>query len=110
MNDLRTKLMEAARSHSPSDAVPIGFEKQVMAQVLALKSTRQPGLLRAPVDAWVLWTRTFLRATWSGLAILLILSLGSLAVPPSDGDDSEYQGLMVDSVAMPIDDSGGEIL
>lgn len=110
MNELTTHLIEAARKNPPSDVVPVGFEKQVMAGVRALNRTKQAGPQVAAADAWAVWTRTILRATWSGAALALVLSVGSFELVGSDGDEVDSPGLTVDSMAVPLDDTGGDIL
>jgi hypothetical protein len=58
---LRTKLLAAARSHPPSDAVPYAFEQRIMAGLRR----------RAAEDPWTLWGRWLWRSaiSFSALAI-----------------------------------------
>ena len=108
MNDLSTRLMNAARAQAPSDSVPGGFEKQVMARIQALKLKRQIGPLRIPEDIWTVWTRTFQRAACSGAAVALLLTLGSAALLPLETEDSDISLIPSDTATGFTEGLGGE--
>jgi hypothetical protein len=110
MNDLTPQLLKAARDHVPSDVVPDGFEKQVMAGVRALKLTNRSAVTMDPLDAWAVWTRAFLRAAASGVALVFLLSVGSLGLGRPEGDEWESPGFTVDSLSIPMEETGGELL
>ena len=53
LDDLQKKLLAAARSHPPVDAVPYAFEKRIMARL---------GAARNVADGWTFWGRALWRA------------------------------------------------
>ena len=59
--ELQRKLLAAARSNPPSDAVPYAFEKRVMARLTS----------PAVVDAGLFWAR----ALWRGAAACVAVSI-----------------------------------
>ena len=69
LSELQQKLIAAARSNPPSDAVPYAFEKRLLARLAG----------RPVVDNWALWSRALWRALlrsdirtlWLMLAITL---------------------------------------
>jgi hypothetical protein len=71
MNDdeLRARLIAAARRHPPSDRVPYAFEKRIMRHI---SST-------APPTLWALWAGPLWRAALSCIAITLLCGVWSLA-------------------------------
>ena len=68
LGDLQKKLMAAARSNPPSDAVPYAFEKRIMA--------RLPAYL--PPDVWALWSRALGRAAVACLIVTLLTGAWSV--------------------------------
>ena len=61
LNNLRQKLIAAARVVQPSDHVPYAFEKRIMARLML------------PVhDAWAAWSRALWRAAVSCLVIMAL--------------------------------------
>ena len=68
IDELRNKLVAAARALPPSDAVPYAFEKRIMAALRA----------QAPVDVWALWSRLLWRAAAPCVAIMLAVSLWAM--------------------------------
>ena len=66
--ELQSKLLAAARSNPPSDAVPYAFEKRIMARLMA----------KAPADVWTLWSRALWHAAGTCLVITLLLGGWSL--------------------------------
>jgi hypothetical protein len=71
-NELQSKLIAAARAHSPSTRVPYGFEKRITACIKDL----------AVVDHWALWSRALWRATAPCIAITILLAAWSLLTAP----------------------------
>ena len=62
---LRQKLITAARARQPSDAVPYAFEKRIMARL-----TR-----RALVDPWAAWGSALWRAAAPCVAIMCAMTI-----------------------------------
>lgn len=74
LNKLRTKLIAAARSETPSDHVPLAFEKRIMANL------RQP-----LVDAWSSWSFALWRSAISCVvAMLLVMAWSHISNRDSD--------------------------
>ena len=75
LDQLKNKLMAAARSNLPSEHVPYAFEKRIMQFV-----TSHPAL-----DLWALWSRALWRALAPCAVIMMLLSLWSFiaAAPPT---------------------------
>ena len=90
---LKQKLINAARSHPPSDRVPYAFEKRVM-QLLR----SQPVL-----DEWALWSQALWRAAVACLALVTLLGFISFLTPagnsPSANDLSQdFENTMLAAV------------
>jgi hypothetical protein len=68
---LEQKLVAVARANPPSDRVPYGFEKRIMARLAA----------RPVLDGCALWARALWRATAPCVAIMLLLGTWSLLAP-----------------------------
>ncbi len=66
--ELQAKLIAAARSNPPSDAVPYAFEKRIMAR-LAGASVE---------DRWMLWGRELWRGAAVSVALAVLLGAWSL--------------------------------
>ena len=84
LNELRNKLIAAARGQKPSTGVPYGFERRIAARIR--------GLATASVDHWALWSRALWRASAPCIAITILLAVWSLlgmANKPSGGDLSQ---------------------
>lgn len=75
--ELRKKLLAAARANPPSDHVPLAFEKRVLAN-LAAKPT---------VDLAALWARALWRAAVPCVAITVLL--GTLSFMPTNATMTE---------------------
>lgn len=74
LENLRHKLLAAARNHPPEDRVPYAFEKRVMAYLAA----------RPAMDIGALWARALWRAAAPCVAVSLLL----LCVTPFVGSDT----------------------
>jgi len=66
--ELQKKLVAAARFHTPSDAVPYGFEKRVVARLSE----------RPAQDIWSLWGVALWRSAAACLAISILLTVWSV--------------------------------
>jgi hypothetical protein len=73
LESLQQKLLAAARAETPSDHVPLAFEKRVLAH---LNSSR-------PIEISALWARALWRAVVPCVAVALLLSAFSLATNPN---------------------------
>jgi len=80
LNDLRCKLIAAARAHPPSDAVPFRFERRITARIKGL----------AIVDYWALWARALWRAAAPCIAITLFLAVWSLVTTPGKSTSTDF--------------------
>ena len=69
--ELRKKLLAAARSNSPSDHVPLAFEKRVLANLAA----------KPAADIAALWARALWRAAIPCVAVTVLL--GAFSFMPS---------------------------
>lgn len=78
INELHAKLILAARSWTPSEDVPVAFEKRIMAQ-----------LRRGwEADLWTLWGRLLWKAAAPCVACSLFLGIWILVATPSSSADS----------------------
>ncbi len=68
-NELRAKLIAAARSNPPSDHVPYAFEKRIMNRLTAAS---------AP-NVWALWAGPLWRAAISCVAITVLCGVWSFS-------------------------------
>ena len=64
VEDLKNKLMAVARADAPSDRVPFGFEKRIMALISA----------RPIQDLWAVWAKGLWYAVGPCVAIMLMFS------------------------------------
>ncbi len=81
LEQLKRKLIAAARSNPPDGRVPYGFEKRLMAR-----------LLEAVVpDAWVLWSRALWRAAIPCVLIVIFSGLWSARTAPAEAADLSQQ-------------------
>ena len=71
VDNLRGKLIQAARAHPPSADVPFGFARRVVARL-----SERPAL-----DQWALWAQALWRAAAPCVAIMLLFSVWSWFVP-----------------------------
>jgi hypothetical protein len=81
METLRQKLLAAARLDVPSDKVPFGFERRLMAR---LAGAGIP-------DAWILWSRALWRAAIPCLLIVIASGLWSVRSDASAEADLAQQ-------------------
>ncbi len=65
---LQKKLVAAARSNSPGEQVPYGFEARLMARLRAVPK----------IDEWAWWSRALWRSAAACVALTLLLSVWSL--------------------------------
>jgi hypothetical protein len=67
LEQLRQKLLAAARANPPGDRVPYAFEKRILARLAA-----QP----LP-DLWALWSKALWRAAVPCVALVIVLGAAS---------------------------------
>lgn len=72
LESLQQKLLAAARAETPSDHVPVAFEKRVLAHLSS----------RRPIEVSALWARALWRAVIPCVAVAVLLSAFSLATNP----------------------------
>lgn len=77
VDNLRQKIVAAARRQTPSDAVPFAFEKRIMAR---LAETAIP-------DGWVFWGRALWRAAVPCVLIVIFSGLWSRRSAPVENPD-----------------------
>jgi peptidoglycan/LPS O-acetylase OafA/YrhL len=71
LDDLQRKLIKVARANPPTDRVPYGFERRIMA-----------GLKSHPLlDQWAFWAQALWRATAPCIAVVLLITAWSLLSP-----------------------------
>jgi hypothetical protein len=70
IDDLQNKLLAAARTREPSDAVPYAFEKRIMAHLAQVP----------PFDVWNLWGKALWKAAAPCVAITLLVGLLTFAI------------------------------
>jgi hypothetical protein len=63
LEQLRQKLLAAARANAPADRVPFAFEKRITALLQS-----QPA-----ADSWALWAHALWRAALPCIAVMLLL-------------------------------------
>lgn len=73
LEELRTKLVGAARTSAGDRRVPYGFEKRVMARLRGF----------SPIDRWGWWAQALWRATAPCVGLALLLAGWSLVTPIS---------------------------
>lgn len=95
--DLRRKLIEAARAHPPTDHVPCHFEQRVIAHV-----RKRP----AP-DPWSLWGRALWRAATPCLTLTLGLTVWTLLAPQSTNLDDGLDAALDDALISAVDSTEG---
>lgn len=76
LEQLRQKLLAAARANPPGDHVPYAFEKRILARLAA-----QP----LP-DLWNLWANALWRAAVPCVALVLVLGAVSFFVAGNNGN------------------------
>jgi hypothetical protein len=79
LENLRCKLVAAARAHPPSQEVPYGFERRITARLGAL----------VVVDYWAQWSQALWRATAPCIAITILLAALSLFVLPGKSSTTD---------------------
>lgn len=83
LEQLRQKLIAAARLHAPSEAVPWAFEQRVLARLRAAQR----------LDAAALWARALWRAAAPCVALSLALVVWRLALESASAPEPEPQTL-----------------
>ncbi|MDB6028144.1 MAG: hypothetical protein JWM68_4367 [Verrucomicrobiales bacterium] len=76
LEQLKNKLVSAARNNPPSDKVPYAFEKRIMAR-----------LTTKAVDVWAIWSRALWRAALTCVFVVAAIGVWSAApLPPAEND------------------------
>ena len=73
LDDLRRKLIAAARAHPPTDAVPLGFERRVLGTLKQM----------VPADYLTCWAQALWRAAAPCVGVALLLIAWSFLSSPS---------------------------
>jgi hypothetical protein len=73
LDDLQRKLIKVAQANPPTDRVPYGFERRIMAR---LKD-------HPAVDQWAFWAQALWRATAPCIGVVLLIMAWSLLSPAS---------------------------
>ena len=92
---LRQKLLAAARTDTPSDAVPYAFEKRVMARL---------GRREAP-DAWTAWGALLWQAVAPCCGLMVLVGIGSLTLT----DVPEDLGVQLETLLLADLDAGRDL-
>jgi hypothetical protein len=79
VDDLQNKLIAAARQVTPSEAVPYGFERRVMARLRAMSGA----------DRWGGWAQALWRAAGPCVAVALVLTVLSFFTKPGSSTGSD---------------------
>jgi len=88
LENLRTKLIGAARQNAPPEDVPFAFEKRIMARLKA-----QP-----PEDAWAFWGAGLWRgaAACAALsAVSIMLSLWALPATSEPSQEAAFETVLL---------------
>lgn len=81
LENLKQKLVAAARSQPPDDRVPFGFEQRVLAHLAGV----------IVPDVWILWSRALWRAAIPCVAILVFSALWFARTSPAEAADLSQQ-------------------
>jgi hypothetical protein len=97
-NELRAKLISAARNNPPSDHVPYAFEKRIMSR-----------LGEAAPNVWAIWAGPLWRAAISCVAITILCGVWSLATHPkkdnSDNFSQDFEAAVFAPVSQHLEDA-----
>jgi len=85
LDDLQRKLIRMARANPPTDRVPYGFERRIMARV-----KDHPVL-----DQWAFWAKALWRATAPCIAVVLLITAWSLLSPATPSTNQASQTIDV---------------
>jgi len=85
LDDLQRKLIRVARADLPTDRVPYGFERRIMAR-----------LKNHPVlDQWAFWAQALWRATAPCIAVVLLIAAWSVLSPATPNSNQAPQTIDV---------------
>src|SRR5437870_2018410 len=79
LENLRTKLIAAARQNPPPEDVPFAFEKRIMARLKA----------QLPQDAWSLWSTGLWRGAAACAAVSAISIMLSIWALPAANENTQ---------------------
>ena len=94
--DLQKKLLAAARSNPPSDAVPYGFERRVMSRLIS-----QP-----KIDGWTFWGLALWRVVAPYVAVMLVVGAWTYFSGRHNGETLDVA--LENTLVAPLD-NGGDI-
>ena len=90
LGELQKKLIAAARSNPPSDAVPYAFEKRIMASLVASQAA----------DIWTLWSRALGRAALACVVLTLLSGAWSVWASYQERSAAEFSEQFETAVLM----------
>jgi anti-sigma-K factor RskA len=93
LNELRRKLLAAARFHAPSAQVPHAFEKRILARLAA----------RPVASLWELWGIALWRAVAPCVAVLVLAGVWTLSVKDFRGSPDPLAVALENTVRAPLD-------
>jgi hypothetical protein len=93
LDNLQQKLLAAARTHPPGDAVPYAFEKRILARLTDRPVT--------DLAAW--WVRGLWRAAASCASVCILLGAWTLLNPVSNGSEDEISQQFENTVFAAVD-------
>lgn len=96
VEELRQRLMRAARACPPAASVPPGFEARVLAVL------RQGRLSFDPLRAWM---EGFMRAAWACAGLSLLLTLWIWMVPGVEGNSGEAEADLESTLLAAVEES-----
>ena len=85
LDDLQRRLIRVGRANSPSDRVPYGFERRMMARLEG----------HPVLDQWAFWAQALWRATAPCLAVVLLIAAWSLLSPITPNSNQAPQTIDV---------------
>jgi len=91
-NELRAKLIAAARKNPPSQEVPCGFERRILSHLSA----------RPAPNVWALWCRPLWRAAISCAAITVLCALWAFGSGWNSDASDNFSGDLEAAVFAPM--------
>ena len=96
-NELRAKLIEAARKNPPDDRVPYAFEKRILSRLAGLPK----------VSSWHVWERPLWNAALSCVALTFLCVVWAWVSRPA-GDSSDNFSQDFEAAVLAPPNSPGE--
>ena len=99
VNELRAKLIAAARKHPPGEQVPYAFEQRIMSHLSS----------RPAPNVWALWCRPLWQAALSCIAITALCGLWAYSTRPkpdnADNFSQEFEAAVFAPMGEHVEDS-----